>query len=103
MLSYSQKANILAKSGCDLPRYPSRRLPIQERHLLRGARAPKEERDADEEQEAAVDRWNQEVETLYVAYVAARAARSLRESEARRQLDDLRQANLGSSHTRRGS
>ena len=93
MLTTGQKANILAKAGVAVPAFPARRLPVQERHLLMGARKPKEERDADAEQDAAVLRWNQAVENLYVAYVAARAARSLREAQEAQQLDRLRRAN----------
>jgi len=93
MLTIDQKANILAKAGIAVPAFPSRRLPIQERHLLMGARKPKEERDADAEQAAAVVGWNQAVENLYVTHVAARAARSLREAQEAQQLDRLRRAN----------
>ena len=93
MLTPGQKANILAKAGIAVPAFPARRLPVQERHLLMGARKPKEEQQADAEQAAAVLGWNQAVENLYVAHVAARAARSLRQAQEAEQLDDLRRAN----------
>lgn len=95
MLSLSQKAKILCKSGSKIPPFPSRRLPVQERHLMRGARAPQEELEADEEQEKAVKIWSLEIESMYVAYVAARAAQSLREAEVGRQSEDLRGTNAG--------
>ncbi len=81
MLSLSQKAKILSKTGSSIPPFPSRRLPVQERYLMRGAQVPQEELDADEEQEEAVKFWNLEIESMYVAYVAARAAQSSREAE----------------------
>jgi len=74
MLTTGRKANILAKSGVAVPAFPARRLPIQERHLRKGARAPQEELDADAQQAEAVARWNLQVEDMYVVYVAARAA-----------------------------
>ncbi|MDM0058936.1 hypothetical protein [Variovorax fucosicus] len=93
MLTTSQKANILAKTGVEVPAFPARRLPVQERHLIKGGRAPRDELDADAEQERAVEKWSQHIETLYVAHTAARAARSLREAEEARQLAMLQRAN----------
>ena len=93
MLTTGQKATILAKAGIAVPAFPARRLPVQERHLLMGARKPKEELDADAEQAAAVLQWNHAIETLYVAHVAARAARSLRQAQEAQQLERLRRAN----------
>ena len=95
MLTTSQKALILAKAGIEVPAFPARRLPVQERHLLKGHRAPREELDADAEQERAVEKWSQHIETLYVAHTAARAAKSLREAEEARQLVMLQRANAG--------
>lgn len=97
MFSLSQKAKILSKPGSTIPPFPSRRLPVQERHLMRGARAPQEELEADEEQEKAVKFWNLEIESMYVAYGAARSAQSLREAEEGRQSEDLRRTNAGRS------
>jgi hypothetical protein len=92
MLTTSQKAHILARAGVAVPAFPARRLPVQERYLREGARVPQEELDADAEQRAAAERWNREIETLYVAHAAARAAKSLRDSEEAQQLDMLRRA-----------
>jgi hypothetical protein len=44
--------------------------------------------------------WRREIEILYAQYAAARAAKSLRESEEARQLVSLRRAN--DSHPGRG-
>jgi len=98
MLTTGQKAVILAKAGDAVPAFPARSLPIQERHLLKGADAPQEELDADAQQAAAVRRWSQTVDDMYVVHVAARAARSLREAQAAMQLDRLRQTNAGHRH-----
>lgn len=43
MLSLSQKAKILSKTGSSIPPFPSRRLPVQERYLMRGAQVSQEE------------------------------------------------------------
>jgi hypothetical protein len=61
MLTTVQKADILRKSGLDIPACP----------------------------EAARD-WTSRVDALFVDYVAARAAKSLRDAEEVRQLDLLR-------------
>ncbi|MGJ7498448.1 hypothetical protein ACSFA8_25770 [Variovorax sp. RT4R15] len=87
------KANILTKAGIEVPAFPARRLPVQERHLIKGGRAPREELDADVEQERAVEGWKKHIETLYVAYATARAAKSLREAQEALQLDMLQRLN----------
>jgi hypothetical protein len=69
MLSIQQKANILKKAGQAVPALPA-------------------------DTSAAQTEWARTVENLYVAYAAARAAKSLRESEEARQLDRLRQMSL---------
>jgi hypothetical protein len=61
MLSIVQKADILRKSGVDVPACPE-----------------------------ASSAWTSLVDTLFVDYVAARAAKSLRDAEEVRQLDLLR-------------
>lgn len=77
MLSTSQKAQILSKVGIAVPPFPSRRFPVQDRYLERGAQVPREELEADEEQRAAAVAWASEVNTRYAAYVTERALRSL--------------------------
>ncbi len=62
MLTTVQKADILRKSGLDLPACP----------------------------DAAAQDWTARVDALFVDYVAARAAKSLRDAEEVRQLDLLR-------------
>ena len=98
MLTTGQKANILAKAGDAVPAFPARRLPIQERHLLKGVDACPEELEADAQQAQAVARWSRQIEDMYVVHVAARAARSLREAQAAMQMAGLRQANEGLLH-----
>jgi hypothetical protein len=61
MLTTVQKADILRKSGVDLPACPE-----------------------------AANAWTSRVDALFVDYVAARAAKSLRDAEEVRQLDLLR-------------
>jgi hypothetical protein len=97
MLSISQKAVILSKAGVTVAPFPARRLPVQERFLRNEAPVPREEVEADEEQERAAQAWEQEVNQLYVGYVAARAAKSLREAEEAEALARLRKANASSA------
>lgn len=63
MLTIAQKAQILSKAGL-------------------GVAPPQES--------APLDEWEHRVEESYVAYTAARAARSLREAENARQTEMLR-------------
>ena len=93
MITTSQKATILAKAGIAVPAFPARRLPIQDRFLEAGARIPQEQIDADIAQRVAVEHWNREISNLFAGYVAARAARSLREAEDADRLARLRLAN----------
>ena len=65
MLTTAQKAEILRKSGCPVP--------------------------------VAGDRpqaWDRAIDALFVEYVAARAAKSLRDAEDARQLDRLRRMSV---------
>ena len=103
MLNTGQKAKILAKAGVAIPAFPARRLPIQERHLLRGEFAPPEELEADAEQAAAVDHWTRYVGDLYAVHMAARAARSLRESEEASSLYRLQMSNAAQHAPHRAS
>jgi hypothetical protein len=81
MLTASQKSNILVKAGRKVPPFPARSLPVQERFLHKGVRIPQAEIDADVGQALAVVNWTSDIEALYAAYVAERAAKSLREAE----------------------
>jgi hypothetical protein len=67
MLTTSHKASILRKAGVAVPAQP-----------------------VDADMHAAGSGWAKAIETLYVAYVAARAAKSLRDAEEARQLTMLR-------------
>ena len=71
MLSTTQKANILKKAGVQVPE-----MPTSDAATAGGLHTTRE--------------WATAVENLYVSYVAARAAKSLREAEEARQLDMLR-------------
>jgi len=101
MISTSQKATILAKAGIPVPAFPERALPVEERYLMPGARVPQAQIDADIAQSVAVERWNREVNNLFAGYVAARAARSLREAEDADRLIRLRRANAAEPGLRR--
>ena len=67
MLTTSHKASILRKAGVAVPAQP-----------------------IDADMHVAGTGWANAIETLYVAYVAARAAKSLRDAEEARQLTMLR-------------
>lgn len=73
MLSTLQKAKILDKVGYPIPTRPI-------------------EGDLD----TAMLTWRHAVETIYVSYAAARAAKSLRDAEELRQMDMLRRMSLRS-------
>ncbi|MDH6169366.1 hypothetical protein M2282_004530 [Variovorax boronicumulans] len=76
MLTILQKANILSKVGFDVPARPDDDLST---NAVTGSAAKPEGIS-----QKAHD-WAKAIETLYVAYVAARAAKSLRDSEEVRQ------------------
>lgn len=78
MPSTSRQVNILLKAGVQVPPFPARRLPVQERYLREGVRIPQEELDADTAQQQAVDKWRATVESMYEALLAARVARARR-------------------------
>lgn len=92
MLTTSQKAGILAKVGIAVPRFPECRLPVEERHPREGIGIPHAEPDADNEQRAAAVAWQTTVENLHATYVAARAAKSLRDAQQAFELARLRDA-----------
>ena len=78
MLTTDQKETILRRAGIAVPVFPS-------------SRATDQQQQADGEQNAA-QRWARTIDTLFVEYSAARAARSLRDAEETRQLGALRRA-----------
>lgn len=71
MLTSEQKADILRKTGFTVPDAPTAS-------------------SADAEP-ATVQQWRAQIESMFVTYVAARAAKSLRDAEEARQLHSLRQ------------
>jgi hypothetical protein len=84
MLTSSQKAEILQRAGYAVPAQPVE-------HPASQITDP-----------TARARWQQTVEALFVEYAAARAAKSLRDSEEHRQLCHLRRMASHSSSTRAG-
>ena len=76
MPSTSRQVNILLKAGVQVPPFPARRLPVQERYLREGVRIPQEELDADTAQRRAVEQWRSSVQSMYEALVAARHDRA---------------------------
>jgi len=95
MLTTDQKEAILRRAGVAVPALPSHRSSDQQQQadaepILKG------DVQADGRHNAA-ERWARTIDALFVEYSAARAARSLREAEAARQLGALRQASDGSS------
>lgn len=88
MLTTNQKASILAKVGIAVPRFPECRLPV----LREGLGLPHEEPNADNEQGAEAVAWQTTVENLHATYVAARAAKSLRDAQQAFDLARLRDA-----------
>ncbi|MEP6721162.1 MAG: hypothetical protein ABJA77_06945 [Variovorax sp.] len=78
MLTTDQKETILRRAGVAVPAFPSPGCADQQHQ-------------ADCEPSAA-RRWARTIETLFVEYSAARAAKSLRDAEETRQLGALRRA-----------
>lgn len=76
MPSTSRQVNILIKAGAQVPPFPARHLPVQERYLREGVRVPQEELEADAAQRRAVELWRSTVESMYEALVATRVART---------------------------
>jgi hypothetical protein len=91
MLSTSQKANILSKAGIIVPLRPERRFAVEHCGISAG-RAQPATFEVGAEDQAATLAWQASVENLYTSYVAGRAARSLRESQAAASLTLLRNA-----------
>lgn len=78
MLTIAQKADILQKTGIAVPAAPA---PSPLTAVQEGPATT---------ETSAMVRWTAAVEALFVSYVAARAAKSLRDAEERRQLEMLR-------------
>ncbi|MEJ1170939.1 hypothetical protein [Variovorax sp. CCNWLW235] len=78
MLTIFQKATILSKAGFEVPACPAEDLSASSTSVV----------------SQKMHEWGKAIETMYVAYVAARAAKSLRDAEESRQTDMLRRLSL---------
>jgi hypothetical protein len=91
MLTTDQKEVILRGAGVATPAFPSPGVlwrPQRQHDAAPGSRTnPQAGMDSD----TAAKQWAHAINTLFVAYSAARAARGLRKAEEARQLNVLRQ------------
>ncbi|WGT63285.1 hypothetical protein [Variovorax paradoxus] len=78
MLTIFQKATILSKAGFEVPDCPAEDSSATSTNAV----------------SQKMHEWGKAIETMYVAYVAARAAKSLRDAEESRQTDMLRRLSL---------
>ncbi len=74
MLTPLQKASILRKNGFAVPEAP-----------------PEPDLEPRSEPGSAMQAWHRAIESLFVIYAAARAAKSLRDAQEKSQLEHLRQ------------
>lgn len=95
MLTTDQKETILRRAGVAVPASPARR-PSDQEHQSGAEPILKDTLQADGRQQTA-QQWARTIDTLFVEYSAARAARSLRDAEEARQLGALRRAADGST------
>lgn len=95
MLTTDQKATILRRAGVAVPAFPARR-PSDQQHQA-GAESTLKSNLQAEGRRMAAEQWARTIDTLFVEYSAARAARSLRDAEEARQLGALRRASDGST------
>lgn len=93
MLSAHKKALILTHAGVDLPPCPDLHLKHLSESSHHGQLDVLREREYSAQRAQDVRQWNYEVSILYAGYMAARAAKSLRDAEAVRQMAMLRLAN----------
>ena len=95
MLTTDQKETILRRAGVAVPASPARHSSDQQ-HQSDAEPSLKENMQVDGRRIAA-EQWARTIDTLFVEYSAARAARSLRDAEEARQLGALRRASDGST------
>ena len=104
MLAAAQKAAILRRSGIAVPAAPVEAVALDGAEAQTQPQAQAAGRADEGAQEAAresaLGEWTAKINALFVAYVAARAAKSLREAEAARQLDELRRMSSVQGWTR---
>lgn len=97
MLTTDQKETILRKAGVTVPAFPTHPLRAKEHDQLEGARDPTKDLAEGAAKRAAAAEWAKAIDTLYVEYSAARAAKSLRDAEEAQRLGELRQASARSN------
>lgn len=93
MLSALKKALILGQVGIEVPRFPSISASALSNRSVQERGIASEQRDSESLHAMEVERWNHQIEMLFVIYTAARTAKTLREAEQARQADMLRRAN----------
>ncbi len=98
MLTTEQKAAILAKVGIAVPRPPLPCVALLSQALSPYLKKSLEAPDMNVDHDAAMERWRNAVDILYVEYAVARAAKSLREADEADRFRRLQAANAG--HTR---
>ncbi|MDR6860959.1 hypothetical protein [Variovorax guangxiensis] len=95
MLTTDQKETILRRAGVAVPAFPASR-PSDQQHQSDAEPILQRNMQLDARRIAA-EQWAKTIDTLFVEYSAARAARSLRDAEEARQLGALRRASDGST------
>ena len=93
MLTTHKKAMILTRAGIDVPPCPTPLLCHGLENSHHSQLDVLKERECAAEHARLMSRWNHEVTILYAGYTACRAAKTLRDAEAARQLIMLRIAN----------
>lgn len=97
MLTTDQKETILRRAGVAVPAFPASR-PSDPQHQARAEPSLNSNMQVEGEgRRTAAEQWARTIDTLFVEYSAARAARSLRDAEEARQLGALRRASDGST------
>lgn len=91
MLTTDQKEAILRGAGVATPAFPSPGVLWRQQRQHDAAPGSRTNAQAGMDPGTAAKQWADAINTLFVAYSAARAARSLRKAEEARQLGVLRQ------------
>ncbi|MBD9665554.1 hypothetical protein J2W37_002406 [Variovorax paradoxus] len=91
MLTIDQKEAILRWAGVSTPAFPSPGVLWRQQRQHDAAPSSRTNPHAVLDPGTAAKQWAHAINTLFVAYSAARAARSLRKAEEARQLSVLRQ------------
>lgn len=93
MLTTDQKEAILRRAGVVVPDFPpGHSKTIASERGAHDTSAVQAGGSASNSSREPIGPWAETIETLYVEYVARRAAKSLRDSEDARQLSTLQQA-----------